>query len=220
MNIILNKAEHEWLQTRLLNQHLIGSRLYGTARADSDTDYLCIYESDAIELYSGLPNVHQFLYKDVAQNTDWNYCSQLQFYKNLHSGEATIHADILLFTGMVANPLAQCRTYKIIRAYLGFARRDLKQHAKERPEKLFHAARSLYCAGALLHNTLPAVSGIQTLFRQQQDHSKLVATEQQYRTLANELYEKGTLEQYYIEHTGNPLWQKLLDSNNQREFRY
>ncbi|WP_118974173.1 nucleotidyltransferase domain-containing protein [Taibaiella koreensis] len=220
MNIIINQTEHEWLQARLLQQYLIGSRLYGTAREDSDQDYLCIYESDAIELYSGLPNAHQFLYKEEATNTDWNYCSQLQFYKNLHSGETTIHADIILFTGMVSNPMEQCRTYKIIKAYLGFARRDLKQCSKERPEKLFHAARSLYCAGALLGNTLPTVAGIQTLFRQRHDASALDATEQQYRARANELYEKGQLEQYYIESAGNPLWQKLLDSNNQREFRY
>lgn len=220
MNIIISKAEHEWLQSRMLQQYVIGSRLYGTAHADSDTDYLCIYESDPIELYSGLPNVHQFLYRDTEHNTDWNYCSQVQFYKNLHSGEATIHADILLFAGMVPDPLVQCRTYKIIKAYLGFARRDLKQHSQERPEKLFHAARSLYCAGALLDNILPTITGLQVLSKQMQDPALLMATEQEFRTKVNELYEKGRLEQYYIEKSGHPLWQKLLDSNNQREFRY
>lgn len=220
MNIIISKAEHEWLQSRLLQKYTIGSRLYGTEGVDSDTDYLCIYESDPTELYSGLPNVHQFLYRDTEHNTDWNYCSQVQFYKNLHSGEATIHADVLLFAGMVSDPLLQCRTYKIIKAYLGFARRDLKQYSRERPEKLFHASRSLYCAGALLNNSLPTVMGIQALAKQRPDPVLLVEKEQEYRARANELYEKGELEQYYIEKTGHPIWQKLLDSNNLREFRY
>lgn len=220
MNIIIDQEEHEFLQSITLNRFLVGSRLYGTAREDSDTDYLCVYATSEEELYAGLPTAHQFQYKDLEGNTDWNYCSELQFRKNLYSGESVIQADIVLFTSYSDKKLALCRTYKVIKAYLGFARRDLKEAGKGREQKLWHAARSLYCAAELLEGWLPDLAGIQNLYGRQHDQQQLEEQEQHLRAIANRQYEQGTLQLYYIEACGHPLWQKLLNSNNTKAFRY
>lgn len=220
MNIIINEDEHIFLQSITVNRFLIGSHLYGTTHADSDTDYLCIYATSDEELYSGLPTHHQFQYKDLAGNTDWNYCSELQFRKNLYSGESVIHADIVLFTGYSDKKLELCRTYKVIKAYLGFARRDLKESAKGNEKKLWHAARGLYCAAELLEGWLPDLTGIKNLYTQQHDKKELAAKEEQLRAVANKQYEQGDLLNYYIEPASYPLWQKLMESNNNKEFRY
>lgn len=220
MNIIINHEEHELLQSMQVACFTIGSRLYGTAREDSDTDYLCLYETSSVELHSGLPNVHQFQYKDTITGTDWNYCSELQFWKNLHSGEATIHADIILFTDFADNKLELCHTYKIIKAYLGFARRDIKEAEKGNHKKALHAARGLYCAASLLENRLPSLTDIQLLYRQEHHKNTLMEQEQTLRQMASQQYDAGTLQNYYIKDCGHVLWQKMLQSNNTKEFRY
>lgn len=220
MNIIINKEEHLFLQTQLVQSIKIGSHLYGTSNEHSDTDYLCIYKTSAIELHSGLPNFHQFQYKDVENNTDWNYCSELQFWKNLQSGDATINADIVLFTDLYENKLEICRTYKTIKAYLGFAKRDLKQVNKDRNRKLIHAARGLYCAESLMNNELPTRLEIQKFYKTTLNVDTLIVKEHALREKANELYDSNQLNNYYIEKCNHALWQKLLDSNNIKEFRY
>lgn len=220
MNIIISREEHTFLQTIEVRRFVIGSRLYGTAHAASDTDYLCLYRTSCVELHSGLPNFHQFQYKDVDEPIDWNYCSELQFWKNLHSGESTIHADIILFTDLKEQKLNICRTYKIIKAYLGFAKRDIKEMGKGNAKKAMHAARGLYCAASLLEHRLPALHDIQELYLQQHTRDELSEKEQALRATVNRLYDAGDLPDYYIEDCGHPLWQKLLQSNNTREFRY
>lgn len=220
MNIIINEEEHQYLQSITVNRFLVGSHLYGTTHPDSDTDYLCLYPTPEEELHSGLPNVHQFQYKDTGGMTDWNYCSELQFRKNLYSGESVIHADIVLFTAYSNRKLELCRTYKVIKAYIGFARRDLKEAVKGKEKKLWHAARSLYCAGELLEGRLPQLRIIRELFSEQQDKSKLERLEQQLRKETNLQYDRGDLLSYYIEPGHTALWQKLLASNNNKEFRY
>ncbi|PSK94332.1 hypothetical protein [Taibaiella chishuiensis] len=217
MNIIIDEAEHRMLQELTQRRFLVGSRLYGTTHAASDTDYLCVYRTSAEELYSGLPNMHQFQYKDKAGNTDWNYCSELQFRKNLYSGESVIHADIVLFTDYTDRKMELCRTYKVIKAYLGFARRDLKE---DNGPKLWHAARSLYCASSLLDNRLPVLDEVRRIYSERQDRAQLVHQEQALRTMANSLYDAGVLKTYAIETASHPLWQKLLASNNNKAFRY
>jgi len=220
MNIIINKEEHLFLQTRILQSIKIGSHLYGTNNEHSDSDFLCIYKTSDVELHSGLPNFHQFQYKDIENNTDWNYCSELQFWKNLQSGDATINADIILFTDLHENKLEICRTYKTIKAYLGFAKRDLKDAKKDKRRKSIHAARGLYCAESLINNRVPDLNTIQSFYLQEHNTEELIAKENELRIKTNELYDNNHLKNYYIEKCNNVLWQKLLDSNNTKEFRY
>jgi len=220
MNIRITKSEHLFLQTQLTHTIKIGSHLYGTNNENSDVDFLCIYKTSDIELYSGLPNFHQFQYKDKESNIDWNYCSELQFWKNLNSGDSTINADIILFTNLFPNKLDLCRTYKIIKAYLGFSKRDLKDVKKENNRKIIHAARSLYCAESLINNSLPDISFIQNIYIKPLSLDELKQKENDLRQEANRLYEGNFLANYYIADCKNELWQKLLNSNNTKEFRY
>lgn len=44
--------------------------------------------------------------------------------------------------------------------------------------------------------------------------------EKELRAKTNELYDSNQLSNYYIEKCNHTLWQKLLDSNNTKEFRY
>lgn len=220
MNIIISYDEQQFLEQRIIRRFKIGSHLYGTNTAQSDTDYLCIYEPSEEELHSGLPNFHQFQYKDIEHHTDWNYCSMLQFWKNLYSGDATINADIILFTDFQPNKLEICRTYKVIRAYLGFGKRDLKDAKRNNPKKLIHAARSLYCAESLIDNVLPDVTEIQRLYKSPIEYDKMVEKEAILRAKVNELYNQSRIHNYYIAPCENPLWQKMRDANNIREFRY
>jgi predicted nucleotidyltransferase len=220
MNIIINKEEHLFLQSQVLQSIKIGSHLYGTNNENSDIDFLCIYKTSEVELHSGLPNFHQFQYKDIENNIDWNYCSELQFWKNLQSGDATINADIVLFTDLYTNKLEICRTYKVIKAYLGFAKRDLKDIKKDTKRKLIHAARGLYCAESLINNKLPTKLDIQNIYTQLLDKDDLITKEKNLRIKTNDLYDSNQLDNYYIEKCDNTLWQKLLESNNTKEFRY
>ena len=195
------KEEHLYLLTKLIQSIQIGSHLYGTNNENSDTDFLCIYKTSDVELHSGLPNFHQFQYKDVENNIDWNYCSELQFWKNLQSGDATINADIVLFTELYNKKLEICRTYKTIKAYLGFAKRDLKDVKKD-------------------VNELPTKLEIQKIYSKTLNTEELINKEKKLRTKTNELYDSNQLSNYYIEKCNHTLWQKLLDSNNTKEFRY
>jgi len=65
MNIIINKQEKEQLDSIVLRNFEIGSHLYGTNNENSDLDILSIYSTPEIELYSSLPNYHQFQHKDI-----------------------------------------------------------------------------------------------------------------------------------------------------------
>ena len=73
------------------------------------------------------PNVHQFQYKDIENNIDYIWISNEQFFKNQASGESTINSDIILFADFLeeSSKLNMCRTYNVMKAYLGFAIRDL-----------------------------------------------------------------------------------------------
>lgn len=64
MNIPISTEEFNYINQFVLGKAVIGSKLYGTDNENSDTDYLCLYASGRLELESGLPNTHQFFYKD------------------------------------------------------------------------------------------------------------------------------------------------------------
>ena len=119
--------------------------------------------------------------------------------------------------------LAYCKTYKVIKAYIGFAKRDLKQINKDK-SKLFHANRGLYCAQELLEGRLPLLSEIQKLALKdgyfQENLGDLIYTENLLRTKLNKLYDDNKIVTYYIEKCGNMLFDKMFEANNIKEFKY
>lgn len=222
MNIVITKEERDFLEKSVLKRYTIGSQLYKTNNSDSDTDILNIYKTSAIELNSALPNFHQFQWKDTENNIDWLYTSELQFWRNFYSGDSTINTDIVLFTDIVTDDnhrLKLCRTYKIIKAYIGFAKRDLKQINKDK-SKIFHANRGLYCAKELIENRLPSLDKIKDLYFNSLTKDILEIEEERLRIQLNDLYNKQQILSYYIEKCGNTLFDKLLESNNTIEFKY
>ena len=151
MNIKINKEEADYIFSLNNKQYIFGSKLYGTSNDDSDTDILVIYESFHKERDVFYPNYHQFQYDDLENNKQYVFTSKEMFYKNLLSGDSTINSDIVLFNDNfidIKDKLNICRTYKVIKAYIGFANRDIKNINKGK-NKHFHIERSLYSAEKL-----------------------------------------------------------------------
>lgn len=233
MNIHISKEEHNYLQNKILYRVTIGSRLYGTETPTSDTDILCIYDGGFLKTQirpHGLPNIHQFQYKDLENNIDYIYTTIDQFFHNLQSGDSSINADVLLldtafpYVAGRSNAYDLCRTYKVIKGYIGFAKRDLK-HYKEGIHKIRHAHRSLYMAEQLMQNKIPYLCDIQRIYEYPYDRDKLIDIEKQLRKELNNMFESNQIHLYYIEDItentpGKTLTQKLFESNNIREFRY
>jgi len=222
MNIHINKSQHEYLQKLVEKSYRIGSHLYGTSNENSDVDVLCVYDPDEfISLTITEFNcTHQFQYKDVENNIDYIYTTSPQFRLNQMSGESTINSDVLLFIG---NPkLEACFTYKVIKGYLGMAKRDLKQY-KEGRHKLIHAKRGLYCAEMLMNKRVPSLEVIRTFYNMEHDVQELIECEKQLRNKLTDMFNKDEIKMYYIPQIlqgGYEIFQILLDSKNIKEFKY
>lgn len=220
MNIKITEQEHKKLLKYETMSFLVGSHLYGTNTEDSDKDYLRFYRPPLDWKDYGLPNIHQFQYSE--QGIDHNWTTLKQFAENQKSGDSTINSDLIMFdSDFVENytnekRLSMVRTYKVIKAYIGFAKRDIKKG------RLFHAHRSLYCAECLMDGGMPKKEVIQRLHKNQDqfDSDALTLMEKEFRQRANQMYDKGELSLYHIPTVKDPLLQKLLESNNVKEFKY
>jgi hypothetical protein len=221
MNIKINKEQHERLCKTNYYEYKFGSRLFGTNREDSDYDYMRIYNYKDVfkEDFKGLPNIHSLQYDDSENNSQYIWVTQEQFWENLISGDGTIHSDILMFSeNRINNCLEICRTFKIIRAYCGVSKRDLKLHNSK--NKLFHANRSLYIAECLIDNILPTKEKMQEIALNLENKEVLLQKEIRLRQKASDMYQNHLLHNYYIPETEDDLLNVLLSANNIREFKY
>lgn len=226
MNIKITKEQHLRLLEKTSVKVTIGSHLYGTNTDKSDTDILCIYQPfDDWSLLESYPNYHQFQYDCEETNRDYIYTTFGQFWKNQRSGDSTINSDVIMFTNVITesyeSKLNYCKTFKVIKSYIGFAKRDIKMSLKDKTgKKLFHATRGLYCAQSLLEGNLPDVYNIKVCFENPFSYDVLVNMEEECRLLCNRMFENKELENYYIRETNDDLLNLLLQSNNIREFKY
>lgn len=226
MNIKVTKAQHYRLGDLTTFQAIIGSHLYGTNNNESDVDILCLYEPpEHWKFLESFPNYHQFQYDCEETNTDYIYSTFGQFWKNQRSGDSTINSDVILFSQLITSNtksrIKYCRTYKVIKAYIGFAKRDIQQLLKKEDcKKLFHASRGLYCAMELLNNKVPDIYTIGDLFNNPYSISHLQSLEKECRNTVNDLYEKREIQNYFIPETDDDLYNLLLQSNNVVEFKY
>jgi predicted nucleotidyltransferase len=224
MNIKITKEEFDFIKnnTDIVSQSVVGSRLYGTAKEDSDTDILIVYkELFESDLY--YPNYHQLQYDDIDNNIQYLLCSERQFYKNLFSGDATINADVILYGTEETDEekLNMLRTFNIIKAFIGFAKRDLKQIDKGK-NKLFHIERGLYCAKMLLDNKLPNIEVIKTMGTCAAI-AILKDLEEMLRKQCNDMFDKGELTMFPKKPVIGPinsLEAKIIEANNIKEFKY
>lgn len=225
MNIKITKEQHERLLPQCIHQIPMGSHLYGTNTENSDLDILCIYKPfENWKLLESLPNYHQYQYDCEETNTDFIYCTEGQFWKNQRSGDSTINSDVILFSDAITadkkDKIDYCRTQKVIKGYIGFANRDIKQYSKTKSsKKYFHIARGLLTAEYLLDGRILSLEYIQNI----EDIGGIKELQQwqtELRERCNKMYEKKELENYYIEQTEDELYNILLNSNNTREFTY
>jgi len=227
MNIKITKEEFDYIRDNatFVFDVVMGSRMYGTAKEGSDTDRLTVYkELFASDLY--YPNYHQLQYDDVENNIQYILSTDRQFYKNLFSGDSSINADVVLYHfGSITDEekLNVLRTFNIIKGYIGFAKRDLKQINKGK-NKDFHIMRGLYCASELLDNRLPDIDVIKS-FADESEHdcvmSKMV--EEILRKKCNDMFDKGELTMFPkkpIFEIPNSLELKIVEANNIKEFKY
>lgn len=227
MNIKITKKEFESFINNevILYKGIIGSRLYKTNKDDSDFDILIMYEKEFKSdiLY---PNYHQFQYDDVENNTQYMLISKRHFFKNLFSGDATINADIIMFDSYPltskSDILNTVRTYNIIKAYIGFAKRDIKDYLNKRGKnKMFHIERGLYCAEELLNGRLPDINKLKEFGNG--DINELKEKEDILRKKCNEMFDNGELTMYpknSIIEPENDLERRLIEANNIKEFKY
>jgi hypothetical protein len=233
MNIIINKEEHlRLIRHEVGSRILFGSRMYKTYNENSDYDYLCFYSTTLFEKYTLMDIYqpqHQFQYKQ--DNNDYIWTNINQFYSNLWKGDSIINADIMLFGTKLNNIdsteneiLTKLRTYKVIKAYLGFAKRDLKQH-KEGLHKLKHAQRCLYIAECLINNIYPSLYEIQN--QKIGDVQRLTVIEAELRFELNQMYDANLIPTYYVQTQSNDyndidieLYNKLITSLNTKQFKY
>lgn len=226
MNIKISKELHERLCELEYKEYLFGSQLHGIANDNSDYDYIRVISDDFYNRFSSLarflPNIHSFQFDDEGVQYIW--MTETQFFRGFFSGDGNNLADIVLLSGKFENPLFLCRTYKIIKGYIGVAKRDLKLHGNS-DKKKFHALRSMYMAEKLMLNELPTVEGIQLLHKNYAGcylpslHA-LKDREQVLREGLNNLLSKGEIDMYPKFKEDNELVQIMVNANNIREFKY
>ncbi|MDJ1502522.1 DNA polymerase beta superfamily protein [Xanthocytophaga agilis] len=137
----------------------VGSPLYGLQDEYSDKDILCIYYPFHNQLYSFAQTHHQLQYK--AQKTDYLFVDVFTFIRNALSGDSTLNFEAIHIEDLPNTALGFLYThrtyfynYQIIKAYLGFANRDLKQYwqqpsDREAVKKYIHAERGLLFAKSI-----------------------------------------------------------------------
>ncbi len=163
MNIYINNEEiFEQLKQASLVKVLIGSHMYGLNNENSDIDYLYIYATSHNELLTPFQTHHQLQFKE--NRIDHNFVSLHTFLINLLKGDSTINFEVihsnalnnteLEFLNIFKNDFI---TYTIIRSYLGFCKRDVKQYYKMETEylknkRLSHIIRGVKYAKEMILN--------------------------------------------------------------------
>lgn len=151
------------LQNATIYKSVMGSHMYGTNNDKSDIDYLCIYVPSISERNSVLNSHHQLQYKDIENNIDYNFVNLFTFIKNLLNGDSVINTEIINSEKIKDSELKflydmryDLVNYKIIRSYLGIARKDIREIRKQNnfegeKRKLAHAWRGFRFAEMLLN---------------------------------------------------------------------
>lgn len=236
MNIKIDEEEHLILKRMSVVSHKIGSKLYGTDTKKSDTDLIMIVDQNNWEKYISnsvdfksfslcryLPNLHPFQYDCEKTNTDYIYVTERQFTYSLITGDSTIFAEALMWnTGYDPRPVEYFRTYKILKGFNGYSKRDISKIRDHPSSEKFrqHAIRGLYIQEELVNNRLPDLGGWINHKFQGFGKRELSKLQKDFRKIMNEMVESGDLFDYYIPKSTVSLVGKHLKANNTREFKY
>ena len=166
MNIHIDYKKFDFLMnSKKFGCYEVGSKLYNLDDENSDSDYLVIYQPFYNQLISPFTNHHQYQYKDVKNNIDYNFVDVITFISNLVKGDSTINFE-LIHSKQIENDKKlsflhrwknRFYTYNIVKAYLGFSERDFKQvpkqkNCRDKEHKIFHAIRSHIFVDQILKN--------------------------------------------------------------------
>ena len=226
MNVKISRELHDKLCTLAFDEYVFGSQLHGIATVESDYDYVRIISDDFYKNFTSLgkyfPNIHSWQH-DYDEKHQYVWMTETQFYRNLFSGDGNMIADIVIFTPtwIEEESLKMCRTFKIIKGYLGVAKRDLKLHGKSE-KKRFHALRSLFMAEKLMNKELPDVGDVQMLkfTTHVPSTEKLLFMERELRARLSSLLNSGDIDMYPNYQEDNKLVQVMMSANNVKEFKY
>ncbi len=163
MNIHVNDIKlFEHLKACALVRLEIGSKMYNLNHEKSDVDYLYILPTSDAQLNSFQQSYHQLQY--LEEGIDHNFISLHQFIRNSLSGDSTINFECINSEQLVNTCLeilfAQRESfanYKIVRSYLGLARRDGKAYFKHsddayQQKRLIHIIRGYYFAKSIVNH--------------------------------------------------------------------
>ncbi|ASV44469.1 hypothetical protein PBI_SCTP2_454 [Salicola phage SCTP-2] len=147
------------LEDNKIEQFEIGSYLFGLDNANSDKDYLVLYNIFKNELNSFLTCSFNYQYKRSLEDIDEdrNYVNIRNFVRNLLNGEQTYFFELIhdseQMIGSSIEYLYNIRkefyNYSTIKAYIGLAKRDLKFSQKDN-KRLLHAYRGIITAEHLI----------------------------------------------------------------------
>lgn len=171
MNIHVNEGEAAKLFKATIFSTEIGSHMYGTNNENSDKDILYIYAVSEAEQYSLIKTHHQYQFKK--DGVDHIFVNVDAFFRNSLSGDSTINFEIInSLTFKESKQMSRFyhmrqyfANYKIVRSYLGMARRDLKHMNRDkddrsRNKKLAHSVRGLKFARSIVSKEFnPIISG-------------------------------------------------------------
>lgn len=235
MNVKINKEVCDYLMDNYAkNNFVFGSHLHGVANENSDTDYIIILDNllednfNTIAKY--LPNIHSYQFDDIENNSQLVLMTEKQFYQNLFSGDGNMVADVVILNDNFKYLNVDCRhdsyrlfltkTYRIIKGYLGVAKRDIKIHGNNE-KKRFHAVRSLYMAEELMNNRLPTVNGIQELRKLPlPDKEDILVKEDILRNKLNKMLDDRLITHYPKFEENNEAIQIMNEANNVINFKY
>lgn len=214
MNIHFSDEKlYEDLIKRTIIKAPIGSRFYGDFRPDSDYDYLNIYVPDICELTSPFTNHHQLQFKKIGEDgtgIDENFTSVTQFFRNLVSGDNTINFEVL-FTEQFKNVFHSLSykdfyTYNIAKAYLGFAKRDLKFMDQKNEDRERHVVRGLQLAFLIMEKR-----NIEKFVFRNSWAARLFVVEDQLRRELNNKLEKKQIDRFLKPDVQRKISEKVSD---------
>jgi len=237
MNIhFTNKKLFEDLCKATLFRAKIGSHAYGLNDSESDIDFLNIYVPSENERNSFSFTHHQFQYKE--DNIDYIFVSLPNFLRNALNGDSTINFEVINCQDIKNSSLdflydlrGAFNNYPIIRAYLGFAKRDLKHvhqgpDDREKNKRLVHALRGYYFAKTIYENKftnilpdekLQEIKSLKLItdYKLRDEKIKEIGEMvEKFRTLVNSELDKGSLVRFM-----KPENQKVLDNKLNRLYQ-
>jgi predicted nucleotidyltransferase len=198
-----NKEVFEELKKLTIFKTKIGSWIYGTNDEFSDVDILYIYVPSYDEVNSIGSNHHQYQYKE--DGIDHIFVDIYNFIRNTLNGDSTINIEVINNPNLIGTDLTflynmrlSFSNHKIIRSYLGMARRDLKHISngksnKDKNKKLNHVLRGYTFCKLILNNEFrPFIEKDSELYKEMESN-KLITCSRQRHEIASELSEKVSI---------------------------